>query len=105
MGQQYASFLANAKDKVSGLTEQSWKVQSTCFRIYYMHDLLRVLTFQVVYIVCVLLKLFISAFSYGHGGVFKLKMVDIWVGCKTSSHINVDGYLISEVLMIKHSST
>ena len=35
----------NAKGKVSGFTEQSCKVQSPCFRIYYMHDLLCVLTF------------------------------------------------------------
>ena len=86
-----------------------------------MHDLLRVLTFQVVntacilsklfisafslYTVCNLSKLFISAFSYGYGGVFKLKMVDITVGCKTSSHTHMDECLISEVLMIKHTST
>ena len=87
--------VANAKDKVSGFTEQSCKVQPPCFRIYYMHDLLRVLTFQVVYIVCILSKLLISAFSYGYGSVFKLKMVDIMVGCKTSNHIHVDEYLIS----------
>ena len=37
--------VANAKDKVPGFIEQSRKVQSPCFRIYYMHDLLRVLTF------------------------------------------------------------
>ena len=72
-------FVANAKDKVSGLTEQS------CFRIYYMHDLLCVLTFQVVYIVCILSILFISAFSYVYGSVFKLQMVDITIGCKTTS--------------------
>ena len=72
--------VANANDKVSGFTEQPWKVQSPCFRIYYMHDLLRVLTFQVVYIVGILSKLLISAFSYGYGSVFKLKMVDITVG-------------------------
>ena len=75
-----------------------------CFRIYYMHDLLRVLTFHVVYIVCILSKLFISAFSYDYNTAFKLKVVDITVGCKTSSHIHVDEYLISEVLMIKYSS-
>ena len=95
--------VANPKDKVSGFTEPSWKVQPQCFRIYYMHDLLWVLTFQVVYIVCILSKLFISAFSYVYGSVFKLKMVDITVECKTSSHIYVDEYLISEALMIKHS--
>ena len=87
--------VADAKDKASAFTEQFWKVQPPCFRIYYMHDLLRVLTFQVVYIVCILSKLLISAFSYGYGSVFKLKMVDITVGCKTSSHIHVDEYLIS----------
>ena len=96
--------MANAKDTVSGFTEQSWKVQPQCFRIYYMHDLLRVLTFHVVYIVCILSKLFISAFSYDYNTAFKLKVVDITVGCKTSSHIHVDVYLISEVLMIKYSS-
>ena len=105
MERQYASFTLwlNAKDTVSGFTEQSWKVQPQCFRIYYMHDLLRVLAFHV-YIVCILSKLFISAFSYDYNTAFKLKVVDITVGCKTSSHIHVDEYLISEVLMIKYSS-
>ena len=28
------------------------------------------------------------------------EMLDLTVGCKTSSHIHVDEYLISEVLMI-----
>ena len=69
-----------------------------------MDDLLRVLTFQVVYIVCILSELLTRAFSYGYGSIFKLKMVHITVGCKTSSHIHVDEYLISEVLMIKYSS-
>ena len=32
-------------------------------------------------------------------------MVDISVGCKTSSHIQMDEYLISEILVIKHSSS
>ena len=97
--------VANLKDKVSGFTEQSWKVQPPCFRIYYMHDLLCVLNFQAVYILCILSKLFTSAFSNSYGSVFKLKMPDITVRCKTSSHIHVDEYLISEVLMIKHSYT
>ena len=48
--------VVNAKDKVSGFTEQSRKVESPCFRVYYMHDFLSVLTFQVVYIACVLSK-------------------------------------------------
>ena len=105
MERQYASFTLwlNAKGTVSGFTEQSWKVQPQCFRIYYMHDLLRVLTFHV-YIVCMLSKLFISAFSYDYNTGFKLKVVDITVGCKTGSHIHVDECLISEVLMIKYSS-
>ena len=37
--------MANTRDKVFGFIEQSWKVQSPCFRIYYMHDLLCVLKF------------------------------------------------------------
>ena len=95
--------VANTKDKVSGFTEQSWKVQPQCFRIYHMHDLLCLMTFQVVYFVFILSKLFIRPFSYVYGSDFKLKMVDITVGCKTSCHIYVDEYLISEVLMIKYS--
>ena len=103
---QYASFTLWLTQKiVSGFIEQYWKVQTPCFRIYYMHDLLRVLTFHVVYIVCILSKLIISAFSYGYGSVFKLKMVDITVGCKTSGHIHVNEYLISQVLLTKDSST
>ena len=103
---QYASFTLWLTQKiVSGFIEQYWKVQTPCFRIYYMHDLLRVLTFHVVYIVCILSTLIISAFSYGYGSVFKLKMVDITVGCKTSGHIHVNEYLISQVLLSKDSST
>ena len=99
MEQQYASFTLWLMQ--NGFTEQSRKVQQ-CFRIYNILDLLCVLTFQVVYIACILSKLFIHAFSYVYGTVFKLKMVDITIGCKTGSHIHVDEYLISEVLMIKH---
>ena len=85
--------VADAKDKASAFTEQFWKVQPPCFRIYYMHDLLRVQTFEVVYIVCDLSKLFIIAFSYGYESVFKQNIVDITVGCRTNSHIHVDEYL------------
>ena len=46
--------VANLKDKVSAFAEQSWNVQPPCFRIYYMRDLLRVLTFQAIYILCIL---------------------------------------------------
>ena len=37
-------------------------------------------------------KLFISAFSYSYGSVFKLKIADITVGSKTSSHVHVDEF-------------
>ena len=70
-----------------------------------MHDLVRDLTFHIVCIVCILSKPFITLFSYGYGTIFKLEMADITVGCKISSHIHADECLISEVLMIEHSST
>ena len=65
--------VVNAKDKVSGFTEQSQKVQSPCFRLYYMHDFLSVLTFQVVYIVCVLSKKKVIKIVYEH--IFIMGMV------------------------------
>ena len=58
---------------------------------------------NVVYIVYALSRLYISAFLYDYGGVFKLEMVDIRVGHMSSSNVDLDEYFISEVLMIKHS--
>ena len=72
--------------------------------IYYVFWLFRLYILYVFY-QKKLSKLFISAFSYGYGDVFKLKMVGIIVRCKTTSHNHVDEYLFSEVLMIKQSST
>ena len=95
--------VANAKDKVSGFNSIGRYNHRVLEFILCM--ICSVLTFQVVYIVCILSKLTTSAFSYSYGSVFKLKMVDITVRCNTSSHIHVDEYLISEVLLTKDSST
>ena len=42
---------------------------------------------------------------YGYRGVIKLRKVNIIVGCKTGRRNHVGEYLLSETLMIKHSST